>query len=366
MAISRYGGITGSKKISEDFENINTAFNNVATEADADKVTMNTHIANANLHTTADEKAKLAGITAGAGGAGSATDAVIGDRTIADDTAPTGNTGNLTALLGWLAYMIKSVTGKSSWRTAPATTLEAAKTHMDNADLHTSASEHGKLADIEAGAEVNQNAFAQVNDLEADDPEDALTVTGGIGITVTTHPATKTLTVTATGTAAPGAHASTHITGGSDVIPDAVTGGDSGLMSGADATFVRSTGETKTGAQEKADAAAAASIPLVQKGIAGGVATLGATARLLDAQLPESVFLRNINDQAIINGNFDVWQRGTSFSGIVNGYTADRWLVSGAYDGGTPPTVITTGLHVLTPGVLAGSKNAYRIDANGT
>ena len=29
-------------------------------------------------------------------------------------------------------------------------------------------------------------------------------------------------------------HASTHITGGTDVIPDAVAGGNSGLMSGAD------------------------------------------------------------------------------------------------------------------------------------
>lgn len=37
-------------------------------------------------------------------------------------------------------------------------------------------------------------------------------------------------------------------------IEDAVTGGASGLMTGADAKFVRVEGETKTGAQEKADA----------------------------------------------------------------------------------------------------------------
>ena len=30
----------------------------------------------------------------------------------------------------------------------------------------------------------------------------------------------------------------------------------------------------------------------------------------------------------IINGNFDVWQRGTSFTGLTNGfYSADRWVV---------------------------------------
>lgn len=35
---------------------------------------------------------------------------------------------------------------------------------------------------------------------------------------------------------APGAHASTHITGGLDIIPIAVAGGNAGLLSGADKT----------------------------------------------------------------------------------------------------------------------------------
>ncbi|MEK5414506.1 hypothetical protein [Paenibacillus sp. FSL L8-0708] len=233
MPISRYGGITGSKKISEDFDNINTAFNNVATEADANKATVDGHIANGNLHTTLAEKTKLAGITTGAGGAGSASDTVIGNRTIADTTAPTGDTGTITTLLGWLANMIKAITGKSSWRTAPATTLEAANTHMNNSDMHTSAAEHTKLAGIQAGAEVNQKAFSQVNNIPAGDKSDTLTVTGGTGITVTNNPATKTMIVTATGTAAPGAHASSHLTGGSDPIPVATTTAP-GLMSADD------------------------------------------------------------------------------------------------------------------------------------
>ncbi|OMD31377.1 hypothetical protein [Paenibacillus odorifer] len=233
MPISRYGGITGSKKISEDFDNINTAFNNVATEADTNKATVDGHIANGNLHTTLAEKTKLAGITTGAGGAGSATDTVIGNRTIADTTAPTGDTGTITTLLGWLSNMIKAITGKSSWRTAPATTLEAANTHMNNSDLHTSVAEHTKLAGIQAGAEVNQKAFSQVNNIPAGDKSDTLTVTGGTGITVTNNPATKTMIVTATGTATPGAHASSHLTGGSDPIPVA-TITTPGLMSAED------------------------------------------------------------------------------------------------------------------------------------
>ncbi|WP_052429718.1 hypothetical protein [Paenibacillus borealis] len=94
----------------------------------------------ANDYTTT-EKNKLSGITAGAGGAASASDAVIGNRTISDATAPTGDSGTITTLLGWLANMIKSITGKSSWRTAPATTLEAAKAHADDATRHLTAAE---------------------------------------------------------------------------------------------------------------------------------------------------------------------------------------------------------------------------------
>ncbi|MEB3103094.1 phage tail-collar fiber domain-containing protein [Ferviditalea candida] len=62
------------------------------------------------------------------------TDVKIGNRTISDAMAPTGDTGLITTLFGWLANMIKAITGKSSWRTAPATTLEAANTHMNRTD----------------------------------------------------------------------------------------------------------------------------------------------------------------------------------------------------------------------------------------
>ena len=47
------------------------------------------------------------------------------------------------------------------------------------------------------------------------------------------------------------------------------------------------------------------------------------------AKLADGTYLANRN--RIINGNFDVWQRGTSFAGVTaTGYQADRWEVQPA------------------------------------
>jgi hypothetical protein len=66
----------------------------------------------------------------GAAPASGVTDDMIGSRTISDATAPTGDTGKPTTLFGWLAYMIKSITGKSSWRTAPVKSIEQINTEV--------------------------------------------------------------------------------------------------------------------------------------------------------------------------------------------------------------------------------------------
>ncbi|MCV4233298.1 SGNH/GDSL hydrolase family protein [Virgibacillus sp. LDC1] len=47
---SRYGGITGSKRISEDFQNINTAFENVQSEMDANKSVVDNHLSSTSAH----------------------------------------------------------------------------------------------------------------------------------------------------------------------------------------------------------------------------------------------------------------------------------------------------------------------------
>lgn len=218
----------------------NDNYTDIETTLDAHDIAVATsasHIADNNIHTTLAEKNKLAGITAGAGGANSATDSVIGNRTATDSVTPS-LTGTITALFSSLFTLFKGITGKSSALTAPAITLEATRTHVDNGNLHTTAAEKTKLAGIEAGAEVNQNAFATITvagqgDVVADSKTDVLTIAGGTGITVTTDPATDKVVITATGTATPGAHASSHLPGGSDPIPVASTSAP-GLMAAAD------------------------------------------------------------------------------------------------------------------------------------
>lgn len=68
--------------------------------------------------------------------------------------------------------------------------------------------------------------------------------------------------------------------------------------------------------------------------------------------------------QAIINGNFDVWQRGTSFGSVALAYTADRWKGNFSADGGTLPTITQNRLS-LSGGEVDGSAFAYWIQTNG-
>jgi hypothetical protein len=74
-------------------------------------------------------------------------------------------------------------------------------------------------------------------------------------------------------------------------------------------------------------------------------ATAQTFANLVDA-LP--------NRNAIINGGFDIWQRGTSFSNPATGaYTADRWLVEHDKSAGTISVTRTA----QTVGTLIGGYN---------
>ncbi|MEK5413691.1 pyocin knob domain-containing protein [Paenibacillus sp. FSL L8-0708] len=88
------------------------------------------------------EKAKLAGLTPGAGAAGSATDATIGNRTADPSiTTPYSLTGTITQWFSWLTKYLKAITGKANPFDTPDITLSQTKTHVDNTVVHITASE---------------------------------------------------------------------------------------------------------------------------------------------------------------------------------------------------------------------------------
>ena len=54
-----------------------------------------------------------------------------GSRTLIPSQVPTGNSGSLQQILSWFANRIRAITGATNWYDAPATTLAAAKSHID-------------------------------------------------------------------------------------------------------------------------------------------------------------------------------------------------------------------------------------------
>lgn len=74
----------------------------------------------------------------------------------------------------------------------------------------------------------------------------------------------------------------------------------------------------------------------------------------------------SLSRQAIMNGNFDVWQRGTSFSVVDTSYFAfaDRWKTYADRDGGTLPT-LTLSRQQMTSGDVLGAFYYSRLTTNG-
>ena len=125
----------------------------------------------------------------------------------------------------------------------------------------------------------------------------------------------------------------------------------------------------------------------VQFVMAGGSQTIAGdktftgTTTTVDVVSSGSINSLNMNTQNyIINGNFDVWQRGTSFTGATsNTFAADRWQVSHSYDGVTDvlrstdvPTVASNAvgsnyslhLDVTTADSSIGAAQIYKLRQN--
>lgn len=127
---------SGIKKV-EASDNANIVnFNRNDDLIDAQIVAQNAHIgAGGTAHSvvtlttagfsSAADKTKLDGITAGAGGANSATDTVIGTRIIDDTVVAAPGSDTPTRLWSKLAYMIKGITGSANWYTLPSMTIAA-------------------------------------------------------------------------------------------------------------------------------------------------------------------------------------------------------------------------------------------------
>ncbi|NGP58823.1 hypothetical protein FLT15_10775 [Paenibacillus thiaminolyticus] len=211
---NRYCNLVGSKKISEDFNNINVGFDKVQQDMDSKSSGDHRH-PNATDQVdgfmSAQDKAKMDASTA------SATPGTLAQRDAS---------GRLKAA----APSAKTDVARKAEVDAVQADLDS---HKADTVMHVTEADHEKLDGIEEGAEVNQPAFSRVNDIEAGEKMDSLIFKGGVGVKVTTNTATNEVTITASGEATPGDHGSSHTEHGADPIPNA-TAKEGGLMSSAD------------------------------------------------------------------------------------------------------------------------------------
>jgi len=76
-------------------------------------------------------------------------------------------------------------------------------------------------------------------------------------------------------------------------------------------------------------------------------------------------FIACTSRQALINGNFDIWQRGTTFVNPAHtSYTSDHWRTHNNPDGGSWPSITHT-KEAFLPGIMQGSFYFYRIATDG-
>ena len=91
-----------------------------------------------------------------------------------------------------------------------------------------------------------------------------------------------------------------------------------------------------------------------------------AITQLHQQRLQDQTINSSMARQAVINGNFDIYQRGVAatLSDLVTSYVADRWVDFISRDGGTLPTLVRT-LNQQTAGDIPNSFVFTRLSPNG-
>lgn len=149
---------------------------------------------------------------------------VAGVAASAQQTATAAQTASGQAVVTANAAKSVAESAASVASTAQSTASaakQAADTAQDAADAAQERADAAYALAEEGGS--SGPGFGSINGVQAAVPNDSITFAAGTGMAVSTDPATKTVTYTAQGSSAPGAHASTHLPGGSDPIQTATT-----------------------------------------------------------------------------------------------------------------------------------------------
>lgn len=270
---------------------------------------LDTHASNTVIHVTQTDRDTWNSKAAGNHTHPNATTTTPGFESAEDKTKLDTSTNAATAN----TLMQRDAAGRAKVAAPSASTDIARKQEVDtvqsNLDAHTSNTViHVTQADRDrwdaGGGGSGGPSFGKVNNINASVANDTLTIAQGTGITVSTDPATKTVTVTATGSSAPGPHAATHAPGGSDPIQLASTT-QAGLVQLNDTTTSTSTTQAGTAnavktAKDRADAAYTAATT------AASTTVVGVT------QLNDTITSTSTSQAATANAAKTAYDRGST------------------------------------------------------